>query len=83
MNTEIFEQICESIVGGVIAYLLVFGFNFQEREMFYTETFIFETEWDAIDFAEECGDAFVRYTGSSWITQDEGDYGVVVQGFGL
>ena len=48
--------------------------------MFYTETFIFETEWDAIDFAEECGDAFVRYTGSSWITQDEGDYGVVVQG---
>ena len=59
------------------------SFSVQEKKMFYNETYIFETEWDAIDFAEDCGDAFVRYTGSSWITQDEGDYGVVVQGFGL
>lgn len=41
------------------------------------EEFIFETEWDAIEFAEECGDAFVRYTGTSWKTCEDG---VLAQG---
>jgi hypothetical protein len=48
--------------------------------MFYNETYIFETGYEACEFAMECGYAFVRYTGTSWTTKEDGDYGVVVRG---
>jgi hypothetical protein len=44
------------------------------------QVFIFETDYDAVEFATECGKDFVRYTGTSWATCDDGDYGVIVEG---
>jgi hypothetical protein len=44
------------------------------------QEFVFETAYEACEFATECGDKFVRYNGTSWKTEDEGDYGVVVEG---
>jgi hypothetical protein len=48
-------------------------------KMKYQE-FVFETAYEACEFATECGDKFVRYNGTSWKTEDDGDYGVVVEG---
>lgn len=50
-----------------------------ERKMAIHE-FVFETAYDAVEFATECGQDFVRYTGSSWGTEEDGDYGVLVEG---
>ena len=42
------------------------------------EEFIFETDYEAVEFATESGKHFVRYTGSSWSTCEDGDYGVLL-----
>jgi hypothetical protein len=51
-----------------------------ERKMINNETYIFETGYEACKFAMECEDAFVSYTGTSWVTEEDGDWGVVVRG---
>jgi hypothetical protein len=48
--------------------------------MINNETYIFETGYEACEFAMECEDAFVSYTGTSWVTEEDGDWGVVVRG---
>ena len=45
------------------------------------QEFVFETAYEAVDFKTCGGLDFVRFTGSSWATEEDGDYGVLMCGY--